>query len=50
MLCTESGEGSSDDSLCSDECGNERSSDLARGRSLYFFVRSAREKERWFHR
>ncbi|VDK74434.1 unnamed protein product [Litomosoides sigmodontis] len=50
MLCTESSEESSDESLFSDECENDRSKDLARGRSLYFFVRSAREKERWFHR
>lgn len=42
--------GNSDVSLCFDECGNDQSNGLTRGRSLYFFARSAREKERWFHR
>uniref|UniRef100_A0A158Q6T7 SMP-LTD domain-containing protein n=1 Tax=Elaeophora elaphi TaxID=1147741 RepID=A0A158Q6T7_9BILA len=40
----------SDVSSCFDEYGSDRSKDLSRGRSLYFFARSAREKERWFHR
>ncbi|EFO23264.2 hypothetical protein LOAG_05221 [Loa loa] len=40
----------SDATSCSDESGNNRSKDVAENRSLYFFVRSAREKERWFHR
>uniref|UniRef100_A0A8R1TK17 SMP-LTD domain-containing protein n=1 Tax=Onchocerca volvulus TaxID=6282 RepID=A0A8R1TK17_ONCVO len=45
MLCTENGQGNSRDYVaCLDGCGN------ARGRSLYFFVRSAREKECWFHK
>ncbi|CAG9530661.1 unnamed protein product [Cercopithifilaria johnstoni] len=47
---SQSNQRNSDDNSCFDECGNCRSKNLARGRSLYLFVRSAREKERWFHR
>uniref|UniRef100_A0A915PNS3 SMP-LTD domain-containing protein n=1 Tax=Setaria digitata TaxID=48799 RepID=A0A915PNS3_9BILA len=42
-LCTKSGQENLEVSL-SGEC------DCGQGRNLYFFVRSAREKERWFHR
>ncbi|VBB28035.1 unnamed protein product [Acanthocheilonema viteae] len=48
-LCTKSGQRNSNISFF-DECVNDRSNDLTRGQSLYFFARSAREKERWFHR
>ncbi|MCP9261540.1 hypothetical protein DINM_004895 [Dirofilaria immitis] len=42
---SQSGQGNSEDYVsCPDEYRNTK------GRSLYFFVRSAREKERWFHR
>uniref|UniRef100_A0AAF5RW06 SMP-LTD domain-containing protein n=1 Tax=Wuchereria bancrofti TaxID=6293 RepID=A0AAF5RW06_WUCBA len=45
--CTESDEENPKKiSSCSVDFGNN----LSKSRSLYFFVRSAREKERWFHR
>ncbi|VDN82546.1 unnamed protein product [Brugia pahangi] len=51
MPCSESGEENPENiSSCSVAFGNNRSKGLSRSRSLYFFVRSAREKERWFHR